>query len=45
VTRRLGGRIVLSSVPDGGTTFRISMPRVAPAEETQTAGSPAPAEV
>jgi signal transduction histidine kinase len=45
VTGRLGGRIVLSSTPDGGTTFRISMPRVAPAEETQTAGSPAPAEV
>jgi signal transduction histidine kinase len=45
VTRRLGGRIVLSSTPGGGTTFRISMPRVAPAEETQTAGSTAPAEV
>lgn len=38
VTRRLGGRIVLSSTPGGGTTFRISMPRVAPTEE-----QPAPA--
>ena len=33
VTRRLGGRIVLSSAPGEGTTFRISMPRVAPAED------------
>lgn len=35
VTRRLGGRIVLSSMPDAGTTFRITLPRVAPKEELQ----------
>jgi signal transduction histidine kinase len=38
ITRRLGGRIVLSSMPDAGTTFRISLPRIAPREELQTAG-------
>ncbi len=32
VTRKLGGRIVLSSRPGEGTTFRINLPRVAPAE-------------
>jgi signal transduction histidine kinase len=39
ITRKLGGRIVLSSRPGEGTTFRISLPRVAPAE----AGEPAAA--
>jgi signal transduction histidine kinase len=39
VTRRLGGRIVLSSSEKAGTTFRISLPRVAPPEEA----SPPPA--
>jgi signal transduction histidine kinase len=38
ITRRLGGRIVLSSMPDAGTTFRISLPRIAPREELHTAG-------
>ncbi|HEY7385935.1 MAG TPA: HAMP domain-containing sensor histidine kinase [Beijerinckiaceae bacterium] len=38
ITRKLGGRIVLSSEPGKGTTFRISLPRVSPAEE---AGAPA----
>jgi signal transduction histidine kinase len=37
VTRKLGGRVVLSSRPDEGTTFRINLPRIAPAE----AGAPA----
>lgn len=37
ITRKLGGRIVLSSRPGEGTTFRISLPRVAPVE----AGEPA----
>ena len=37
VTRRLGGRIVLSSVPGSGTTFRISLPLVAPREEAPPA--------
>jgi signal transduction histidine kinase len=32
VTRKLGGRIVLSSRPGEGTTFRINLPRLAPAE-------------
>jgi signal transduction histidine kinase len=32
VTRKLGGRIVLSSRPGEGTTFRINLPRVAPIE-------------
>jgi signal transduction histidine kinase len=32
ITRKLGGRIVLSSRPGEGTTFRISLPRMAPAE-------------
>jgi signal transduction histidine kinase len=30
VTRQLGGRIALSSAPDRGTTFRITLPLVAP---------------
>ena len=34
ITRKLGGRIVLSSEPGKGTTFRISLPRVSPAEES-----------
>jgi signal transduction histidine kinase len=33
ITRRLGGRIVLSSMAGAGTTFRINLPRVAPREE------------
>ncbi len=37
ITRKLGGRIVLSSRPGEGTTFRINLPKVAPAE----AGEPA----
>jgi signal transduction histidine kinase len=32
ITRRLGGRIVLSSMPGVGTTFRINLPRIAPHE-------------
>ena len=32
VTQRLGGRIVLSSMPGVGTTFRINLPLVAPQE-------------
>jgi signal transduction histidine kinase len=37
ITRKLGGRIVLSSRPGDGTTFRISLPRVAPAETGEPA--------
>src|SRR5690606_31104009 len=33
VTRRLGGRIVLSSAPNRGTTFRIMLPLIAPRQE------------
>jgi signal transduction histidine kinase len=33
ITRRLGGRIVLSSMPGVGTTFRINLPLVAPKDE------------
>jgi signal transduction histidine kinase len=33
ITQRLGGRIVLSSMPGAGTTFRINLPRVAPREQ------------
>jgi signal transduction histidine kinase len=36
ITRKLGGRIVLSSEPGKGTTFRISLPRVSPSEELAT---------
>jgi signal transduction histidine kinase len=41
ITRKLGGRIVMSSRPGEGTTFRISLPRVAPAEagEPDAAGT------
>jgi signal transduction histidine kinase len=41
VTRRLGGRIMLSSAPWRGTTFRVTLPLSAPrqeAEATQAAG-------
>jgi C4-dicarboxylate-specific signal transduction histidine kinase len=37
ITRRLGGRIVLSSMKGAGTTFRINLPRVAPKEELHPA--------
>jgi signal transduction histidine kinase len=43
VTRKLGGRIVLSSRLGEGTTFRISLPRAAPFEAREvadTAGRP-----
>jgi signal transduction histidine kinase len=33
VTRKLGGRIVLTSRPGEGTTFRISLPRVSPVDQ------------
>jgi signal transduction histidine kinase len=33
ITRRLGGRVRLESVPDRGTTFRITLPLVAPKDE------------
>jgi signal transduction histidine kinase len=39
ITRKLGGRIVLSSRPGEGTTFRISLPRVAPAEAGEPEGA------
>jgi signal transduction histidine kinase len=34
VTRRLGGRLRLESAPGQGTTFRIRLPLVAPADES-----------
>src|SRR3712207_3130778 len=37
ITRKLGGRIVLSSRPGEGTTFRINLPKVAPAETREPA--------
>ena len=33
ITRRLGGRVRLESVPDRGTTFRITLPLIAPKDE------------
>lgn len=35
VTRRLGGRITLQSVPGNGTTFRMILPLVAPQEPAE----------
>ena len=37
VTRRLGGRIMLSSAPWRGTTFRITLPQSAPRQEGEAA--------
>jgi signal transduction histidine kinase len=37
VTRRLGGRIMVSSAPWRGTTFRITLPLSAPRQEAETA--------
>jgi signal transduction histidine kinase len=37
VTRRLGGRIMLSSAPWRGTTFRITLPLSAPRQDTEPA--------
>jgi signal transduction histidine kinase len=37
VTRRLGGRIMLSSAPWRGTTFRITLPLSAPRQEEEAA--------
>jgi signal transduction histidine kinase len=37
VTRRLGGRIMLSSAPWRGTTFRITLPLSAPRQEGEAA--------
>ena len=39
VTRKLGGRIVLSSRPGEGTTFRINLPKFAPAETREPAAA------
>jgi signal transduction histidine kinase len=39
ITRKLGGRIVLSSRPGEGTTFRISLPLTAPAETREPAAA------
>jgi signal transduction histidine kinase len=36
VTRRLGGRIVLSSALRQGTEFRMTIPLVAPVEQVQS---------
>ena len=35
VTRRLGGRIMLSSAPWRGTTFRVTLPLTAPRQEAE----------
>src|SRR5205823_2229992 len=40
VTRWLGGRIALSSTPEGGSAFRIAIPVVAPREEAEAAPQP-----
>jgi signal transduction histidine kinase len=37
VTRRLGGRLALTSALDRGTTFRITLPLVAPRQEADAA--------
>jgi signal transduction histidine kinase len=36
VTRRLGGSLKLESEPGRGTTFRIRLPLIAPAEHAET---------
>jgi signal transduction histidine kinase len=40
VTQKLGGRIVLSSVPGVGTTFRINLPLSSPREEAPASSGP-----
>jgi signal transduction histidine kinase len=40
VTRRLGGRIALTSAPGRGTSFRISIPIVAPRQDTAAGIAP-----
>ena len=40
VTQKLGGRIVLSSVPGVGTTFRINLPLSSPREEAPANSGP-----
>jgi signal transduction histidine kinase len=37
ITRRLGGRVRLESMPNRGTTFRITLPLIAPREEFKDA--------
>ena len=43
VTRRLGGRIMVSSAPWRGTTFRITLPLSAPRQEAEPAQPAQPA--
>lgn len=39
ITQTLGGRIALESQPDKGTTFRITLPRIAPRTTTEAPGA------
>ena len=39
VTQQLGGRLALESKPGHGTTFRITLPRLAPREPIQAAAA------